>query len=431
MKSPRRLASALFLLAAFATPSRSASADDSKLAALVDAWARPLVDRGELSGQLLIARGGKVVCERSYGLANREKRAPMTPETRLNIASVTKPMTVRLALQAMENNTVGYRDSIARWLPEFPHANEITIEQLLRHRSGIPHEILPDSLATQPRTAAQMVELAAKLPLDFPPGTKGSYSSGGFTVLARILELASGQSYDSLLTRELLRPLGMNHSDDATSRVALPGRAACYVPGPKGIAPAPYQDFSAIVGAGSVWSTARDIDQFVQAVVGGKLGEAMRQSFLRSGKLDFNGRTSGFNSFATLDSASGLEVVWLGNVASGAPDLLKRAVPRLAAGETVPPPAFPALAARPPGAAELARYEGRYELANGVKLNLQVRDGVLWANEWILQPTAEGDFFSPRDYGRIRGVPGDDGKIARLDWTQNGEVYPAPRVTTP
>ena len=223
----------------------------------------------------------------------------------------------------------------------------------------------------------------------------------------------------------------MTSSGDADGTVILPGRAACYVPGARGLTVAPYQDFSGIVGAGSVWSTARDLHKFVQAVAGGRLGEGMRQSYVRDGKLDFNGRTSGFNAFATFDSASGLEVIWLGNVASGSADLLKRAVPRLAAGEAVAPPAFPALAARAPDAAELVRYVGVFQLGNGVKLDLSVRDGMLWANEWVLQPTAEGDFFSPRDYGRIRGVPGDDGRIARLDWTQNGEVYPAPRIPTP
>jgi hypothetical protein len=46
----------------------------------------------------------------------------------------------------------------------------------------------------------------------------------------------------------------------------------------------------------------------------------------------------------------------------------------------------------------------------------------------VLLPTADGGFFSPRDYGKVRTVPGKDGAIERLDWEQRGEVYPAPRV---
>ncbi|MEP7028111.1 MAG: serine hydrolase domain-containing protein [Candidatus Eisenbacteria bacterium] len=427
--SLRRFAPVLLLLAASSAPAAPASPPDARrLGSAIDAFTRPLLDRGELSGQLLVSRGDRVLVERSFGWTNRELGVRMTPKARLNIASVTKPMTVDLVIHAIEAHKMAVGDSIARWLPDFPRGKEITISHLLRHRSGIVHEILPDSESTRPRTAAEMVAFAARRPLDFDPGTKSNYSSGGFTVLARILELTGGQSYDSLIVRELLRPLGMTHSGDANGSVILPGRAACYVPGATGLEVAAYQDFSGIVGAGSVWSTAHDLHRFVRAVVTGARGEGMRQSFLRDGKLDFNGRTSGFNSFATFDSASGLELVWIGNVASGAPDLIKAAIPRLAAGERLPPPAFPTLAATPPPAADLARLEGVFQLENGTKLRLHVADGVLWANEWILQPTAAGDFFSPRDYGRIQGVPGADGSIARLNWIQDGKTYPAPRV---
>src|SRR5262245_46621200 len=61
---------------------------DPKLGKALDAWAKPLVDSGHLSGQLLVVRNGKVILERSYGYANRELKVPMTPETRMCIASI-------------------------------------------------------------------------------------------------------------------------------------------------------------------------------------------------------------------------------------------------------------------------------------------------------------------------------------------------------
>src|SRR5262245_36048243 len=79
-------------------PARDA---DSKLGRAIDAWAKPLVENGHLSGQLLVARGGKVIVERSFGYANRELKVPMTPETRLCVASITKPMTILLAFRQM------------------------------------------------------------------------------------------------------------------------------------------------------------------------------------------------------------------------------------------------------------------------------------------------------------------------------------------
>ena len=420
-----------FLVAGPWRAARAATPDPMSAAALgraVDAWAKPLVDRGDLSGQLLIARNGTILVERSFGYANRELRAPVTPESRFCVASVTKPMTTILTLGLIERKQIGYRDSIARWLPDFPNGNRITIEHLLRHRSGIPHDLVPDSLATRPRTAAEMVELARGLPLDFEPGSKSSYSSGGFTVLARILEIATGKDYQALLDERILTPLGMTHTRHTDAIELLPGRVSGYVPGRHGIENSRLVDFSGLVGAGSVWSTARDVHRLVQGVVTGKLGASVRYSLVRSGKLEFAGRVTGFRTYADWDSASGLEVIFAGNTLTGAPDLLRATVPKLAAGEKVAPPDPPARSDRPVAEQELRRYEGDFVLENGTRLALRVRDGALWANDWLLVPARDGGFFSPRDYGLVRGVEGADGRIARLDWTQNGTVYPAPRV---
>src|SRR5262249_17419481 len=160
----------------------------------------------------------------------------------------------------------------ARWLPAFPHGDSIRVVHLLQHASGIPHETIPDSVMTRPFTTAEVAARAAALPLDFTPGTRSSYSSGGYEVLAPVLELASGRPSPRRPEERLFAPLGMTHSAHADSRALLPGRACAYVPGPHGIENAPLQDLSALVGAGSVWSTARDLHRFVAAVRAGRLG---------------------------------------------------------------------------------------------------------------------------------------------------------------
>jgi CubicO group peptidase (beta-lactamase class C family) len=401
---------------------------DAALGAAIDSYARPLVERSHLSGQLLVARRGKILVERHYGFADWELRAPVTADTRFCIASVTKPMTGTIAIQLLAEKALGLRDSIARWFPDFSQGNRITVEQLLRHRSGIPHELIPDSEATRPMTAADMVEIAKKRPLDFEPGAKSQYSSGGFTVLTRILEIVTGRVYADLLTQRIFAPLGMTHSSDHDSRALLPGRAHPVVPGARGLENARFEDFSHIVGAGSVWSTAGDLHRFVQGLVAGKLGPGPQASYVRGGKIDFNGIAGGFRAFCDWDSASGLEVIFVGNLQTGAPDLLRSAIPRLAAGEKVAPSQPPELATTPVADEALRRCQGTFQLGNGTKLVIRAREGVLWANDWVLLPTSDGGFFSPRDYGKVRAVAGQDGTIERLDWEQRGEVYPAPRV---
>jgi CubicO group peptidase (beta-lactamase class C family) len=421
----------LVLLAAtpsFAAPKPTRSTGDADLGRRLDAYARPLVEADQLSGQLLVARHGEVLVERNYGYANWELRSPVTPETRFCIASVTKPMTGAIAIQLLQEKALGLGDSIAKWFPSFPEGNRIRVTHLLGHSSGIRHELVADSEATRPFTTAELVERAARLPLDHAPGAKSGYSSGGFSVLTRILELASGKPYATLLQERIFQPLGMTRSSDHDTETLLPGRASNVVPGPHGLVNGNHQDYSAIVGAGSVWSTARDLHRFVQGVAAGKLGAGVRYSYVRDGVIEFSGRTNGFRSYCDYDSASGLEVIFVGNLLTGAPDLLRAAIPRLAKGETVPPPAAPPKQTTPVTAAEVAAYLGTFALGNGIKLVMSVHDGVLYANEWVLLRQGDGSFFSPRDYGIVRGVPGDDGKMARLDWIQNGETYPAPRV---
>jgi len=287
--------------------------------------------------------------------------------------------------------------------------------------------IVPDSVAIRPMSAEEVVDRAKRLPLDFAPGERSSYSTGGFSVLARVLELAGGRSYATLLEERLFRPFGMGHSSHADSRALLPGRAKSYVPGLHGIENAPPRDFTSLVGGGSVTSTARDLHRFVQAVVRDSLGSEVRRSYLRGGRLHFNGNTNGFLAWAVYDSASGLAVVFAGNLHTGAPGLLKDAVPRLAAGEKLTPPDLPT-----PGpavaATELRRWEGAYQIEGGPRIELRVLDGALYANDWIMNPTDDGGFFSPRDYGRVKAVPGADGAIDRLDWTIGSQTWPARRT---
>jgi CubicO group peptidase (beta-lactamase class C family) len=410
------------------TPSAPRAPDDRALVQALEARLKPLVARGDLSGQLLVLRRGHVLLERCYGQANAELGVAVTPETRFNIASVTKPMTSVLAIQLITEHRLGLHDSLSRWIPGFPNGDSIRIEHLMRHRSGIPHEIMPDSAMTRPFTAAEIARRAMQLPLDFPPGSRSSYSSGGFEVLARVLELASGRSYAELLDERLFRPLGMTRSSHADSRGLLPGRAQPYVPGANGIENAALQDLSGLVGAGSVWSTARDLHRLVEALVTGKLGEGPRQSFAGDGDLDFNGRTGGFKAWARWDSTSGVEAIFVGNYATGAPDALRGDLPHLVRGEPVAPLVFPELRKTPAPESELRRWEGVYQIEHGPRLALRVRDGVLYANDWVMQPTADGGLYSPRDYGGIAAVPGANGKLERIDWRQGSETYPAKRV---
>ena len=94
----------------FAAPLRSAR--DSNLEAAIDDYARAYIDAGHLAGQLVVARDGTVIAERNWGMANRETETPIDADTRINIASITKPMTWTVAHMLIDEGKMSESDSV-------------------------------------------------------------------------------------------------------------------------------------------------------------------------------------------------------------------------------------------------------------------------------------------------------------------------------
>jgi CubicO group peptidase (beta-lactamase class C family) len=328
----------------------------------------------------------------------------------------------------MEEKKLGYTDSLSKWIPDFPNGHRITVEHLLRHRTGIPHRVTGDADELVPHTAADMVEFARKATLEFTPGERYSYSSGGFSVLARVLELASGKSYGELIRERLFAPLGMSRTYHPDPGVDTTGRAVNYVPELGGSARGPNQDLSFLVGAGAVWSTPRDLHKLMWADASGKLGWTARQSALRGSKIPWNGSTNGYRAFADFDTTTEYSVIFAGNLHSGAVDEMKSAVDALLAGKT------PAVPTRVPSKlanvspAVLKSYEGLYDVANNPKLPVRATANGLDVNGWALIATSDTTFFSMRDFATVTTSRDSLGRYSGLSWSVGGMSFPCPRV---
>jgi hypothetical protein len=151
-------------------------------------------------------------------------------------------------------------------------------------------------------------------------------------------------------------------------------------------------------------------------------------NLVRGGNLRWSGSTNGFFSCLDHDSLTGVTSVYLGNLHTGAPALLREALPKLATGQSVAPLEKPSpLLAKVPEKV-LRRYEGRYDVAANVGLPFEVREGVLWANDWPLWATSDTSFFSPRDYGMVTQARDSTGAVTGFTWSIRGNPYPCPRT---
>ena len=241
-----------------ATATTPAHCGDST-ARRVSEYMQPLAVAGEVSGTVLVAEGSCIILEKSYGLSDYGHRIPNAPSTLFAIASITKPFTDIILDRLLEQHRLALSDSLSKWIPSFPRGREITIAQLRAHRAGIPHRVTTPAEELEPHSASDMVRLAAEHPLLFEPGKEVSYSSAGYSVLARVLELAGGESYARLLHKFVFDPAGATTSIDATERTASAVRTLSYFRGPSGFVQAPHKDLSFLVGAGSAYSTPADL----------------------------------------------------------------------------------------------------------------------------------------------------------------------------
>lgn len=194
-----------------------------------------LIEKKKLvGGSVLILRDGKIVYQNQFGYANRASKVPMKKDTIFRIYSMTKAITSAAALMLYEEKKLNLDDPITRFLPEFSLLNVWqrrgdptpadplpTIRDLLRHTGGFSygwggHPVDRSYRRFQPldrdKTLAEMSRSICGVPLLFQPGTKWNYGINT-DILGRVIEVASGQTFDAFLRQKFFTPLGMSDTD--------------------------------------------------------------------------------------------------------------------------------------------------------------------------------------------------------------------------
>ena len=233
------------------------------------------------SGTVLVAEGGEVIYERAIGYANREWSIPNAIDTRFRIASLSKQFTKVLVMQLVEEGKLGLDGKIASYLPDYtgPGADQITIQHLLTHRSGIVGESAVQNLERIKRdyyTQDEFLELIRGFELLSEPGTEWTYSNFGFYLLGVILERVSGQTYAELLQERICGPAGMTDTFPEVTSDIIEWRASGYwFDADRGFIHDSPLDMSFVFGYGQLLSTVRDLYRFDTAQREGTLLNAV------------------------------------------------------------------------------------------------------------------------------------------------------------
>jgi N-acyl-D-amino-acid deacylase len=283
---------------------------DQVMTSLMQKWSLP-------GGQLAVAKNGRLVFNRGFGLADVEHDVQVQPDNLFRIASVTKTITTVAIMTLVDTGKLNLDDKVfpllgfepASHASVDPRLDTITVKECLVHSGGwdsttsFDPQFLPWSrmaAATlglnDPPEAAAIVRFMLGVPLDFDPGTKSVYSNFGFNVLGRVIERASGQPYAEYVRDHVLTPSGISDMSIGRTRREdrAPGEVCYYAPAGLGLSesvfwgegyvPLAYGSFymEALDAHGGWIANAADLVRFTMAVDGQRGAALLSPAALRT-----------------------------------------------------------------------------------------------------------------------------------------------------
>src|ERR1051325_8362448 len=179
-----------------------------------------------------VAIGGKIRYAQGFGMADLENLIPVTPQTRIRLGSISKPITAVAVMQLVEQGKIDLDAEIQRYVPAFPKKRwPVTVRQLLGHQGGVRHYLQDgtdlDSVVHYTDRITPL-SIFAKDPLLFEPGTKYSYTTYAFNLLGAAVESASGEPLPDYYLRHIFKPAEMDAISIDDTYAIIPHRARGY-----------------------------------------------------------------------------------------------------------------------------------------------------------------------------------------------------------
>jgi CubicO group peptidase (beta-lactamase class C family) len=183
----------------------------------VDSAMRATIASRRVNGlTLAVVRNGSIVYARAYGMRDAGAKLPATLETQYEIGSITKQMTAAAVMQLAEKGKIALDASLSTYLPNAPHAREVTIRELLALTAGLPEYLTgPELLAdvARPTTPEALLARIQGKPLNFEPSTQWQHSNTNYLLLGMLIEKVSGKPYERVIFDDVLaRAPGANFS---------------------------------------------------------------------------------------------------------------------------------------------------------------------------------------------------------------------------
>nr|WP_319398750.1 serine hydrolase domain-containing protein [uncultured Carboxylicivirga sp.] len=280
-------------------------------------------------GAVAAYHGDELLYARYVGYADLENKILVDSNTKFRIGSISKMFTSVLVFREIDKGNLSLETKLSQYFPQIKNADKISIGQLLSHRSGI-HNFTDDldyqGYMKMDKTRDDLVEIIQSKGVDFEPGSKMKYSNSNFVLLTFILEDITHKSYHQLVNN-LCAELGLKDTQVGEKITPAKDEALSYYPA-DGWKLAPETSMTIPLGAGSIISTTRDLNFFIQKLFDGEVisdGSLSKMTALTGGvgygifgflfynqtRLGHNGGIDGFRSNLSINDNVSLAV--LGN----------------------------------------------------------------------------------------------------------------------
>ncbi len=278
--------------------------------AAVDQLMQPIVSERSPGAAVLVVQNGRVVHASGYGMADLTTGRPIDTDTSFELASVSKQFTATAIMLLFKQGRLQYETKLSQFLPEFSRfAQTVTVRHLLHHTSGLP-EYLELPATKEQLNAKDFIQQLAASKLLFAPGERFDYCNSNYMLLARIVEIVSGESFPAFMQKRVFKPLAMDRSlvyDSTCPRIT--NQALAYQPSADskcGFEELPASELDQIYGDGSVRSTVQDLAKWEHCLRRfALLGQATASQSHISGQLT-DGTATGYGFGWSVHPESGL-----------------------------------------------------------------------------------------------------------------------------
>lgn len=376
---------------------------DAAITAAADKLAAQALSRTGAAGlSVAVARDGKVIHSKGYGLAEVEHDVKADGDSMFRMGSITKQFTTAAIMRLVEQGKFGIDDPITKHVPGYnTQGREITIRHLLTHTSGIKsYTEIKRVMEDEPErefTHQEMLDIVQNEPLAFEPGTAHAYSNTGYYLLGMIIENVSGKKYCEYMRDEFFGPLGLTHTRCDSNTEIIKGRAQGYTLAEEKLVNDRGLATGTPFAAGMLLATAHDLVVWADALAAGKVVSAESYKLMSTpskltggGAIDYGfglfidsldgharlqhgGDIFGFNSMLARFPADGVTVAVISN---------SRAISSMRVADELSREALglsESIVAVALSETEAARCEGVYEFPDAWGVTITRRDGKLFA----------------------------------------------------